>query len=182
MGQYIQIGVCTEVRVAKAHLERSKLSLVELREALQEELGLHLFDEEETEAEHVWRIKERLLTQGFADFLRHQRAMTREESRPEAEAFLVALEACQSAAEVHALTNSEACPEAFVLWPGHTREILGVGPWKRRVAADLSVLIYLLEGKVFMECYRKFFRYLRSALAYQKIENPIVEAVWVTVG
>jgi hypothetical protein len=32
MGQYIQIGVCTEVRVAKAHLERSKLSLVELRE------------------------------------------------------------------------------------------------------------------------------------------------------
>jgi hypothetical protein len=59
MGQYIQIGVCTEVRVAKAHLERSKLSLVELREALQEELGLHLFDEEETEAEHVWRIKPR---------------------------------------------------------------------------------------------------------------------------
>jgi hypothetical protein len=182
MGQYIEIGVCTEVRVAKAHLRRYKLSLAELREALQEELGLHLFDEVETEAEHVWQIQERLLTQGFAEFLRHQRAMTRQMSRPEAEAFLVALEACQSAAEVHALIESEAYSEAFVLWRGRSREDLVVGRWKHRVPAELIVLLYLLEGKVIMECYQNLFRYLRSALAYQKVEHPIVEAVWATVG
>lgn len=178
MGQYIEIGVCTEIRVAKSNLDRYKLGLVELEEAIQKEVGLHLFDGEETATEHVWHLKEHLLTQGFAAFLRSQRLMAKGRIEPEAEVFFSSLEGCKTRAEVEALTESTG---SWVLQRVRATDDLRVGAGQVRVPVKFSVLVYLLEGKVIIDAYRSLFRYLRNALALQKAEHPIVEAVWATV-
>ena len=77
-----------------------------------------------------------------------------------------------------ALAKAEPMPEFQM---GTLGEILSVRPFRRELPIQTNVLIYLIEGKAIMECYRQLFTYIEALVHGQRDQFPIAAAVKVFV-
>jgi hypothetical protein len=177
MGSYIQVGVCTDVIIHKADLARARITQDEAVQELTDELlDLSMFIEHEDADELRWTVPRELVETGLVPFLRAQYALLGRHAPRDPEATLAMIAGAGRYEGIVALARARAMPE---FQAGTLGEVLSIGPAGRALPVRTDVLIYLIEGKAFLEEYGQLFTYMESLIHGQKEQFPIAAAVKV---
>lgn len=177
MGTYIQVGVCTEVKLHKAALAKVRLTREEaVRRLPGEFLDLSAFIESEDEEEVRWTLPAELIEQGLVPFLRAQYELFGRHAPKDPEAILARIAAARSCEDIVALAKTKSMPEFQASTLG---ELLSLGIFRDRLPVRARVLVYLVAGKAIMEDYAQLFGYMESLIHAQKSRFPIAAAVKV---
>lgn len=179
MGTYIQIGICTEVRLDKAAPAAAKLTLDEAVGWLQREyVDLSIFDRHDAADEIRWTLPAKLLEEGLVPFLRAQYALLGDGGGPkDAEAILERIAQAGTRDGILALAKEKSIP---YFQRNTIRDYASLAsPSRGRPRVETEILIYLVEGKAIMEQYRSLFGYVEALIHRQRGEWPIAAAVKV---
>lgn len=178
MGQYIQAGICYRIKVSKIEMERSKVSYEDIRKALSEEISIDLYEVKEAETGYIFSLQNKILETGnLPDFLMEQYKMLNVD-KDRIENIMSNLQGLNKADDIIAFANEKRY-QTF-----HYRSIydnIYCTIWRERVMVEYEAIIFMSEGKILMECYRDFLKYLEN-LIKKNNTNIISKAVKAFIG
>jgi hypothetical protein len=179
MASYIQVGICTDVIIHKADLARARITQDEAVQNLTSDfLDPSMFIAHEDTDELRWALPRELVETGLVPFLRAQYTLLGHHAPRDFEATLSRIAGAGGYEGIVALAKAEPMPEFQM---GTLGELLSVRPFRRELPIQTNVLIYLIEGKAIMECYRQLFTYIEALVHGQRDRFPIAAAVKVFV-
>lgn len=175
MGSYVHVNMATKIYVKKEN-GRYRKEIINYNLAcqlLKESFNLDLYDSQETDEMIVFCLKNHIIEEYLYDFLREQSyyLMCGEEIRKElemirnrdAESILQMLREC-ALEYIHYVDYDMMSPSYLV--------------------NDLSICIesinYLSDGKIIMECYEEFFKYI-SHLIRLSFHNPLKDTTYIDI-
>ena len=181
MGSYIHVGLV--VRASAAWDDRGDtIPSDDERAGWFREQGLEpgLFDLAADQHTAVWTLQPQWLGESLVGFLREQDRIAQLggsmlKERQELYERLLALSSWE---EVTTLAE-EGRYFDFHLWSEYERRRRWE-PGPRE--ADFTLLVYLSEGKAFLECWTTFFRYLEHMIGLQADRFPIARAAKLAIG
>lgn len=177
MASYIQAGVCTDVIIYKAALAKAHLTREDAVQRLPREfLDLSMFIAHEDADELRWALPRELVEAGLVPFLRAQYALLGRHAPRDPEVILARIAGAGDYEGIVALAKTGSMPEFQTSTLG---EMVSIAPSRRELPVRANVLIYLIEGKAIMECYRQLFTYIEALVHGQKDQFPIAAAVKV---
>lgn len=159
MGQYLQMGICYRMEIDKKRLDKLGITFEKLTNELKKQFDLSLYELNETQDEIIFEIKESILEQ-LQDFMQFQYSMYPQE-KPYVECFKFATEAIRKLStlkETVELANEGRFPcfQSSVI----TDEIK-VSAWDW-LKIDISLFALFVEGKIYMEGYNSFLRFIEN--------------------
>ncbi|MCM3593468.1 hypothetical protein M4D58_22870 [Brevibacillus borstelensis] len=170
MGQYLQAGICHQIVIRKREFA-DVITTDQLCEELNKEIDISLFDFEETD-EHVrFVIKEEIVLEQLHDFMEHQFSLYNQGYADEFATVLSEISKKKSLTDIIELAKekkSRFFQESDVL------QHFTVFSWKR-VGVKVSLLTFFVEGKILMECYNDFLRYVEK-LVHSNSKHAIAGA------
>lgn len=160
MGQYLQMGICYRMEVDKNRLERLGVTLEKLANELYKHLDLSLYDSSETQNSIIIEIKESVVLEQLHEFIQYQYSMY-----PQEQSYIVCfksavetiggLSSFQEIVQV-AEEGNFPCFQSNVI----TDEIrISAWDW---LEIEISMFVFFIEGKIFMEGYDSFLRYIEN--------------------
>ncbi len=177
MGAYVQVGVCSAVRVRLADLAGLKLEREEVYRRISEDIvDLAMFSEEVSDERICWTLPRHLLEDGLIPFLRAQHSLLGRRAPRDREAILQKIQEAGTYERIIALADERSLL-GFMSRP--TTESLAVGNRSGGLRVRINVLIYLVEGKAMMEESQRFFAYIEAMIRSQKNLFPIAAAAKV---
>ena len=178
MGQYIQAGICCRVKVSKKEMERNKVSYENVVEGLAKEINIGLYEIFEVESGYIFSLKDEVLENGQLDeFLTEQyRLFNADKDRIE-----------EIISKLKGLNNADSIVEFAEKKKYENFQYISVydniycGKWEKGVMVEYELILFFLAGKIIMESYRIFLRYIESLI---KKDNPykVSETVKVFIG
>ncbi|MFC0212099.1 hypothetical protein ACFFK0_06460 [Paenibacillus chartarius] len=155
MGQYLQAGICYQIVIRKREFA-DIITTEQLCEELNKEIDISIFNPEETN-EHVrFVIKEEIVLEQLHDFMEHQFSLYNAAYQDEFSTVLSEISKKKSLATIIELAKEKQFrffQESDVL------QNFTVLSWKS-IGVKVSLLAFLCEGKILMECYGDFMQYL----------------------
>lgn len=173
MGQYLQGGICYKICISKEAIERQNISYDAVLEGLSKKVDLDLYDITEIDMGYNFTLKEELFKkEEFIGFLKEQyKLLGVKEDRTLK--IISKLETLNTFQEIIELAN-EKCHENFQY--ADIVEPIYCGVWKKSVRVRYELILFMVEGKIFMECYSDFLRYLENLIKKDNI-YPISKAI-----
>jgi hypothetical protein len=160
MGQYLQMGICYRVEVDKKRLDKLEITLERLTNELNKHYDISLYEINETHGEIIFEIKESVILEQLQEFMQFQYSMY-SQKKPYAECFKSATEVIRELStlkETVELANEGRFPcfQSSVI----TDEIK-VSAWDW-LKIDISLFAFFVEGKIYMEGYNSFLRFIET--------------------
>ncbi|WP_108671765.1 hypothetical protein [Peribacillus acanthi] len=160
MGKYLQMGICYRVEVDKNRLDKLGVTLEKLAIELNKHFDLSLYDLNETQEEIIFEIKESVVLEELQESLRYQYSMYPQE-QPYTDCFESTVETIgglSSFQEIIQLAEEGnfPCFQSNVI----TDEIK-ILAWNW-LEIEISMFVFFVEGKIFMEGYDSFLRYIEN--------------------
>lgn len=178
MGEYIQAGICNRINVSKREMEQNRVNFEELKEGLAKEVALDLYEVEEFESAYIFSLRDDILENGdLVKFLSEQYELLNV-AKDRAEKIIDSLEGLHKADEIIELADQK-----------RFENFQSIGVYdniyctmrERRVMVEYEMMIFMLEGKIMMESYRRFLRYIEN-LIVKSSSYQLSGAVKVLIG
>lgn len=159
MGQYLQMGICYQIEIDKKRLDKLGFTLEKLASELNKHFDLSLYDFNETQGEIIFEIKELVLEQ-LQGFMQYQYSMYPKE-QPYIDCFKSTVEKIGGLSSFHEIVQMAEegnfpCFQSNVI----TDEIK-VSPWDC-LEIEISMFVFFVEGKIYMEGYMSFLRFIEN--------------------
>lgn len=159
MGQYLQMGICYRLEVDKKRLDKLEVTLERLIKELNKHLDITLYEINETHEEVIFEIKESVVLelQGFMEF---QYSMYPQEQQyidcfKSAVETIGGLSSFQEIVQV-AEEGNFPCFQSNVII-----DEIKISAWNW-LEIEISMFVFFVEGKIFMEGYNFFLRYIEN--------------------
>lgn len=170
MGQYLQAGICYQIVIRKREFT-DVITNEQLCEELNKEIDISLFDLEETD-EHVrFLIKEEIVLEQLHEFMQQQFLLYNEGYTNEFESILSEISKKKSLTDIIELAKEK---QSRFFQESDVLQHFTVFSWKR-VGVKVSLLTFFVEGKILMECYNDFLRYVEK-LVHSNSKHAIAGA------
>ncbi|MBP3041143.1 hypothetical protein J9303_16895 [Bacillaceae bacterium Marseille-Q3522] len=164
MGQYLQMGICNRIFVKKDRINKLNTTLEKVIEALNKEMDMSLYDQSETEDEFVFSLKDKIISEQLLDFLRFQYSLYTQEE-PYTNCFNTVLKMISehnSFEQIEEILSKKSFP-CFQSSNVFDQIKVNVQDWIYDwIYIEYSLWLLFLEGKIFLESYNDFFRYLEN--------------------
>lgn len=160
MGQYLQMGICYQMEIDKKRLDKLGITFEKLTNELKKQFDLSLYELNETQDEIIFEIKESVVLAQLQEFMKFQYSLYPQE-KPYVDCFKSAMETIgglssfQEIVEV-AEEKKFPCFQSNVL----TDEVK-VSVWNS-LSVGISMLVFFVEGKIIMEGYNSFLRFIEN--------------------
>lgn len=139
-------------------------------------IDLSLFIYQEDEEEVQFTIRESTVVEQLHDFLQEQFSLYPANDRELISTTLARIANMKSFQEMIELAEEKSSP---YFQDSSVYDYIEVGPWKR-IRAELSLFVFLLEGKIIMEGYNNFLKYIEN-LVRAKSQHAIGGALRVII-
>jgi hypothetical protein len=161
MGQYLQGGICYEIVINREDLLKCNLNNDELDHVLCKEVELSLFNKYDTESEIRYLINEQMILQQLYGFMRSLLAIYSEDDAylvGDIESALAMIEQRTSLKEMIALANEKK----YAFFQNNTivRHVK-LNHWDY-LRIEMKMIVMILEGKIYMEGYNEFLRFIEA--------------------
>lgn len=160
MGQYLQMGICYQMEVDKKRLEKLEITLERLIKELNKDFDLSLYDLNENQDEIIFVIKESVVLEQLQKIMQYQYSMYLQEQW-DTDCFESASEMIgrlSSIQEIAELAEEKRFP-CFQL--NTVSKEVRVSHWNS-LRVKFSMWVFFVEGKIYMECYDNFLRYIEN--------------------
>lgn len=160
MGQYLQMGICYQMEVDKKRLDKLGIIYEKLSNELNKHFDLSLYDSSETQNEIIFEIKESVVSEQLQEFMQYQYSMYPQE-QPYTDCFQSAMEMVgelSSLKEIVELAEEQKYP-CFQSNAISNEIKVSAWDWLR---VEISMFIFFVEGKIFMEGYNSFLKYIEN--------------------
>lgn len=175
MGQFMCVGVCRKITIYKDDLKNGA-SLDKADEPLNKEVNLSLYDKFEDDETATWIIKKDLLEEGLVDFIKAQLEIY----DPEQD-FSSLYDAIRKAKTYDKIIEmAEATYGEHFQKAKYTHSWIDLGGFDS-TKVHYTLIVFLVAGKIFMECYSRIFNYFGKMIALQKDKFPIAETVKIMI-
>lgn len=158
MGQSLQMGICHQMLIGKREI--GKTTIEKIKEELGKLANLELFDFEESEENISFIIKESVVQEQLQMFLSEQFSLYDQSYAEDFSELLSEIKKRQSLDEIIELAKEK---EFRFFQHNNVYDIIVISPWQT-ARVDTSLLVIFIEGKLMMESYNSFLRYLESLL------------------
>lgn len=178
MGEYVQAGICYRIKVSKREMERNKVTYEEAIEGLLKEVPVDLYEVREVETGYIFSLKDEVLEKGqLSEFLTEQYKLANAD-KDKAGEIIDKLKGLNKADDIIEFAEKKRY-QNFQYSSIYNN--IYCGKWRERVMIEYELVIFMLEGKIIMEGYNKFLRYIEVLI---KKDNPykISEVVKVFIG
>ncbi|THF77821.1 hypothetical protein [Cohnella fermenti] len=156
MGQYLQLGICYQMLIQKREIAGGPI------EQVNREVGkfvdLNLFNVEETDEHISFSIKEKLIEEQLYKFLEEQFALYEGGYQEEFSTVLSEISKRQSFDRIVELAKEK---RHYFFQQSDVYDYIKITPW-RPVRMKTSLLAILIEGKLAMESYNSYLRYMEK--------------------
>lgn len=174
MGQYLQMGICYRIEVDKKRLNKLGVTFEKLTNELNKHLDLSLFVLNETKDEIIFVIKEPVILEQLQNFMQFQYSMYPQE-QPYTDCFKSAVETVGGLSSFQEIIQvaeegNFPCFQSNVI----TDEIK-ISAWNW-LEIEISMFVFFVEGKIFMEGYNSFLKYIESNVRESSKEWTIAGA------
>ena len=178
MGQYVQAGICNKVIIYKDELE-GKVTYEELIEGMNKELNLELYNISDEENTYVFSLKSELLDKDkLIEFLKEQYDLCDLDTASTQEV-IDKLKKVNNSDEIINLAKEKKyqnfCYNSYIYGNIYCTK------WQYRVMVQYELVLYLIEGKIMMECYYDFLKYIEN-LIRKNSKNELNSAVKVVIS
>lgn len=178
MGQYIQAGICNRIKVSKREMEENRVDFEDFKEGLAKEVQIDLYEIEEVEGGYVFLLRNDVLENGdLVKFLSEQYELLNI-PKDRAEKIIDSLKVVSRADDIIELAEQKKY-ENFQYSSIYDNVYCTM--WEHRVMVEYEMMIFMLEGKIMMESYRRFIRYLEN-LIVKSGSYELSGAVKVLIG
>lgn len=175
MGQYIQAGICHGIMVRKKEMEQNRVTFEEFKEGLGKEVSLDLYEIDEVENGYIFYLKDEVLENGeLVKFLSEQYELLNI-NKDRAEKIIDSLKGLSKADDIIELAEQKSYENFYY---SSIYDNIYCTIWKRRVMVEYELMIFMVEGKIMMECYRRFLKYIENLI---KKDSPYVISKTVKV-
>jgi hypothetical protein len=182
MGSYLHVGLVVRASVQASDLASNEISGEVLAQWMCENcVDPEMFDRSQRDDQIVWSLNESFTAAPLVAFLKEQDAISgvhasNEHKREELYEDLLKLNSWEA---IVALAKEGKHRDFYCF--DETELITGNRP-RSPVRVPMTLLVFLSEGKTFMECWRDLFRYLEHMIHAQADRFPIARAVKLAVG
>ncbi|MBT2282212.1 hypothetical protein J7E78_01425 [Paenibacillus polymyxa] len=156
MGQYLQMGICHQMLIGKREIE--KTTIEKIKGELGKLINLELFDLEESEENISFIIKESVVQEQLHMFLSEQFSLYDQSYAEDFSELLLEIEKRQSLVEIIELAEEK---EFRFFKNSEVYDYVDITPWSR-IRVETSLMLFFFEGKLLMESYCSFLRYLEN--------------------
>lgn len=178
MGEYIQAGICNRINVSKREMEENRVNFQEFKEGLAKEVSLELYDFEEFESAYIFSLRNDVLENGdLVKFLSEQYELLNI-AKDRADKIIDSLEGLSRADDIIELAEMKKFENFQSI---SVYDNIYCTMRERRVMVEYEMMIFMLEGKIMMESYRRFLRYLEN-LIVKSSSYELRGAVKVLIG
>jgi len=178
MGKYLQAGICVSIKIGKNDLNIRNINYEELLEGLSKEIYIEAYNQVEFENSYGFILKDEIIQEGqLSEFLKEQYDLIVQKNGDEDEI----IELMKKQTTVHEI---EQLLEKKSFYSFHNTDIYGglyCTKWRHYIRAEYSLFTYLSEGKIVMECYNNFLKYIEKNIKMNS-KNPIGDVVKVMIG
>lgn len=181
MGQYLCIGIYTQIRASRKAAESQYHNIDECHENIVRDKGLdeNLYEFHKGDEDIYYTLKSDILERDIVALTKRFYEMRYEVgNKYDSEAALQALEKCKNSQEVMALVQSkgfQCFQEGFTYdYVTATRSIGGM-------LIDVRSIIQSMDGKIIMECYGGLFRFFTRLIQEKLADIPLSKALHVYI-
>lgn len=159
MGQYLQMGICYRMKIDKNRLDKLGISLEKLTNELNKHLDVSLYDLNETQDEIIFEIKESVLEQ-LQEFMRIQYSMYPQE-QPYMDCYKSAVEIIGGLSSIQEIIQVAEEKNFPCFQSSKVTDEIAVSAWDC-LRVDISLFVFFVEGKIFIEGYNSFLKYIEN--------------------
>ncbi|WP_297424645.1 hypothetical protein [Clostridium sp.] len=177
MGQYIQAGICYRIKISKEEMKRSKVSYEEIIEGLAKEIQINIYEVNEIESGYIFSLKDEILENGnLQEFLIEQyKALDVDEDK-----MIDIVSRLKELSKVNDIIDFAKEKRYQNFQCSSVYDYIYCTIWRDRVMVEYETILFMIEGKIIMECYRSFIRYIENLIKKSNIHR-ISEAVKVFI-
>ncbi|MFK5707542.1 hypothetical protein [Lysinibacillus boronitolerans] len=160
MGQYLQMGIGYRMEIDKKRLDKVGVTIEKLEIELNKYFDMSLYDFNETHDKIIFEIKESVVLEQLQEFIQYQYSMYPQEQpytdcSKSAVEIIGELSTFQEIVQV-AEEGNFPCFQSSII----TDEIK-ISAWNW-LEIEISMFVFFVEGKIFMEGYNSFLRYIEN--------------------
>jgi len=160
MGQYLQMGICYRIKVDKKRLDKLGVTFEKLKNELNKHFDLSLYDLNETQDEIIFGLKESVVLEQLQEFMQFQYLMYPQE-QPYIDCFKSAIEIIGELSSLQEIVEV-AEEKKFSCFQSNTiTDVVKVSSWNS-LSVGISMLVFFVEGKILMEGYNSFLRFIEN--------------------
>lgn len=162
MGQYIQLGICCKATISKRQMEES-VTYEQLIEEMNKEINLDLYDITEDEEEYVFILKNENLKKGdLIKFLQEQYELCYAE-KDDVKEIIDILEKTDNSNDIISIAKEKKYQN--FQYNDYVYENIYCTKWRHRISVQYELIVYFIQGKILMECYYDFLRYIENIIS-----------------
>lgn len=158
MGQYLQLGIIHNLAVSKEKMKALGLTFEKLKNELNKEVDLALYDFFENDDVINFVLKESIVMQQLCSFLRFQYSLYNQDADSNFESAIQEISELSNLQEVIELAEEKRFP---CFQNNRILHNIQVSHWKS-LRVEVSLFVLFVEGKIYMECYDSFLKYLTN--------------------
>jgi hypothetical protein len=175
MGQYLTSNIVEKITVSKEGEEEGDDE--KIKDILSKELNLGKYYFTEDKDNYYWELKEGYLAgDKIRSFLEDQFKMYGNNEMKEEE--LKKISCAKTAKDIKDMAEDKFSPN---FQKSTENNYLYVDSSRRRIYVKYDVIIYLIQGKIIMECYNDILRYFSKAIQLQKEKHEIADCTKVMI-
>ncbi len=158
MGRYVNMGICHQIEINKGAIVNLKITDQELLEFLNNEMDLKLYDRFEQDEKIIFKIKENIILDQLHDFLKFQFSLydRKGDYKEEFDSVLRSLSHTLSLQEIVAMVEKRSVP----FFRGNKVDHVIPVSYSRTLRIQLTMIVIFMEGKIQMEGYRSFLKFI----------------------
>ncbi len=158
MGQYLSVGICTELSIDKEVLKKSTIEKIENKLSKKFDMSLFVINETEFDDVIVWHLKRDLIKEEMYNFTSKIHA----DYGIKNEEILEKIKAAKTGEEIYSIAGNDD-DENFRTDRYSESEYIDLGGY-RPTDIQTKYISFLMEGKIIMECYNTIFSFFCKAL------------------
>lgn len=160
MGQYLQMGICYRLEVDKKRLDKLEITLEGLINELNKHLDITLYEINETHEEVIIEIKETGALEQLLEFTQFLYSLYPQEQR-DTDCFESASEMIGELSSLKELVELAEEGRVPCFQSNKIVDEIKVSNWKP-LEIKIYLLVFFVEGKIFMEGYDSFLRFIEN--------------------
>lgn len=158
MGQYLQLGIVHRLSVSKEKMNSMGLSVERVKDELNKEVDMALYDLDENDDLVNFVLKDSIVMEQLGNFLQYQYSLYDQNEDSHFESAVQAISEMSNPKQIFELAEEKRFP---CFQNNRIVHNIQVSHWKS-LRVEISLLVLFVEGKIFMECYDSFLKYLTN--------------------
>ncbi|MCG5252467.1 hypothetical protein P4U99_27625 [Brevibacillus agri] len=160
MGQFLQLGIIHKLAVSKEKMNALGLSVEKVKDELNKEVDMALYDLFENDDVITFVLKESFVMQQLSSFLRFQYSLYDQDGFSSFETAIQAISALSNLQQIVEMAEEKRFP---CFQNNRIAHDIQVSNWKS-LRVEISLFVIFLEGKIFMECCDSFLNFITKAV------------------